>query len=216
MGLFSSPFEPIKVFTGLKGFLGEKFFSMKKELAVIALAGVIIFAGIFFLAQKPVHEDEFHVHADFKVILEGREVDFSLPKYMTTEEQVLSSFVHLHGLDGKVLHVHAKGVTLGDFFASLGMQFTNECFVLDNVEQFCNGGGKTLKLFVNGAQNELFEEYEPRDLDRILVSFGDETEQELAGQINSVSDNACIQSLKCPERGEPSDEDSCTSLGCTI
>ncbi|MDO8634283.1 MAG: hypothetical protein Q7K34_03240 [archaeon] len=216
-GLPGRAIERIKVFTGLKGFLGQKFFSMKKELIVIVAAGILIFAGIFFLAQKPVeHEGEFHEHADFKVILDGKEIDFALPKYMTTEEQILSSFVHLHDGDGKVLHTHAKGVTLGVFFESLGMKFSKECFVLDRGEQFCNGNGKTLKLFVNGKLNQEFENYEPQDLDRILVTFGDETEDEIEQQINSVSDNACIQSLKCPERGTPANESSCTKAGCTI
>ena len=189
---------------------------MKKELSVIVAAGILIFAGIFFLAQTPVHEDEFHEHADFKVILDGQVVDFSQYKYMTTETQILSSFVHLHDGDGKVLHTHAKGVTLGLFFESLGMNFSRECFVPDTGGQFCNGNGKTLKLFVDGVANDRFADYEPRDLDRILVSFGDETETETAEQINSVSDNACIQSLKCPERGAPADESSCTAAGCTI
>lgn len=193
---------------------------MKKELVVIVAAGILIFAGIFFLAQKPVHEDEFHLHADFRVILNRETIDFSAGKYMTTKEQVLSSFVHLHDNNGKIIHVHAKGVTLGDFFTSLGMEFSKECFGLDIEddleEKFCNQGEKTLKMFVNGVENTEFENYEPKDLDRILITYGNENAEELQQQINSVSDEACIQSLKCPERGEPLPEDSCTAAGCTI
>lgn len=187
---------------------------MKKELIVIGLAGVIIFGVIFLLSQT--QTEEFHAHTDFRVILNATDVNFSQEKYMSSKEQLLSPFVHLHDNNGKVIHIHAPGVTLDDFFSSIGMEFSNECFELDTGEKLCNNEGKTLKLFVNGIANEEFENYEPRDLDRILITYGGETDQELQQQINSVSDEACIQSGKCPERGNPSPEDSCTSAGCTI
>lgn len=159
---------------------------------------------------------DVHEHADFKVYLEGEAYDFAQDKYMSSDEHKLSNFTHLHDGDGELIHKHMSTITLGDFFESLGMQFTAECFKLDGGSFYCNEGEKTLKMFVNGEHNNEFGDYELSDLDQILISYGDETDEEIQTQIASVGDRACIQSETCPERGAPSDESSCLSSGdCT-
>ena len=52
-----------------------------------------------------------------------------------------------------------------------------------------------------------------QDLDRILVAYGNENEKTLQTEITSVSDKACIYSLKCPERGTPPAEDCVGGIG---
>ncbi|MDP2973614.1 MAG: hypothetical protein Q8N60_01045 [Candidatus Diapherotrites archaeon] len=186
----------------------------EKHVRIIIGVGLLVVAGgLLLLVQKPAPETEVHVHADFKVFLDGVDYNFAQEKYMTSEAQVKSLRVHLHGMDGEIIHVHAKGVTLGEFFGSIGMQFNPNCFTLDSNERHCSDKIKTLKFFVNGAQNNMFENYEIRDLDRILVSFGSENGEALQEQLNSVSDRACIFSEKCSERGT-SPPESCTINGC--
>jgi len=139
---------------------------------------------------------------------------------MSTDEHKLSNFTHLHDGDGEIIHKHMSTITLGDFFSSLGMWFGEECFILDadlpssdGGTEYCNDGEKTLKMYVNGQPNHEFGDYELSDLDRILITYGDETDEEIQSQIDSVGDRACIQSETCPERGAPSDESSCLSSG---
>ena len=103
-----------------------------------------------------------------------------------------------------------KGVTLGRFFKSLGMSLTSSCFVTDTGQQYCSNGTESLKMFVNGQPNAQFDAYPPQDLDRILITYGSESGPDLQKQIDSVTDTACIYSLKCPERGTPPPE-SCVS-----
>ena len=51
------------------------------------------------------------------------------------------------------------------------------------------------------------------DLEKILVSFGNQTGTEIKEQVNSIADKACIYSEKCPEKGKPPDESGCVGGG---
>ncbi len=159
----------------------------------------------------------YHIHVNFKVYLEGKPIDFSLAKYQSTDTAPLNPYVHLHDGNGDVIHFHKQGVTLGDFFSSLGMTFTSTCFDPSMGQNYCNSGDATLKMFVNGKPNTQYGAYVPQDLDRILISFGSESAAQLESQMNSVADTACIYSLKCPERGKPPTETCVGGLGtaCT-
>ncbi len=180
----------------------------------------LLFALTFLLAScaetaEPILSD-VHYHADFKVYLRGTAYDFAQEKYMSTDENKLSNFTHLHNMDGGVIHKHMSTVTLGDFFTSLSMELTNDCFTLDTGESYCDDEENKLTMWVNGEPNSDFENYLIQDLDRILVSYGHSTSTELEAQMASVGDNACIYSETCPERGPAPDESSClSSEDCT-
>ncbi|MBI4162619.1 MAG: hypothetical protein HY513_02965 [Candidatus Aenigmarchaeota archaeon] len=86
-------------------------------------------------------------------------------------------------------------------------------FFLIDSQHYCNDQQNSLKFVINGRQNSQFEDYELQDLDKILISYGSKS-QDINFQVMSITDKACIQSGKCPEKGLPSPEDSCTSVGC--
>ena len=128
-----------------------------------------------------------HIHADFKVFINGKEINFNREDYF-----VRSAFVHVERETnpeetGKVLHMHAKGVPLWLFFKSLGMNFNSSCFVIDNKE-FCNENGNKLRFFVNGKENYEYGNYVPKDLDKILISYG--SDEEISKQLESITDYA--------------------------
>lgn len=132
--------------------------------------------------------DSDHIHADFKVYLNGEMVDFNQKKYF-----VKSAFAHVESEEnneetGNVLHIHAKGVPLWLFFESLRMQFSSECFKLEDA-QFCNNDNSKLRVFVNGAENNQFGDYVPKSLDKILITYGIRG-NEVKKQINSITDYA--------------------------
>jgi len=158
---------------------------------------------------------EVHEHADFKVYINGTVLDFTLPKYQSSEDAPLHEYTHLHDGVGHIIHKHRTGVTVGDFITSLGMQFTRNCFVSDTGEEFCNGEKEALTFFVNGVSNDQFGDYELHDLDRILISYGSESGGMIQAQMQSVTDEACIYSEKCPERGEAPTENCVGGLGTT-
>lgn len=120
-----------------------------------------------------------HVHADFKVYLNDKAVDFSQPRY-----QVRAQHVHVEGGDGDVIHVHATGVKMGYFLSTLNIKSSESCFVIDS-RSYCSSENKTLKFFVNEVPNSEWENYVLQSMDRLLISYGNETD--LASQLASVT-----------------------------
>ena len=112
-----------------------------------------------------------HVHADFKVFIDGQAVDFSDPKYF-----VKSAFIHVEDDHkpgtGDVLHMHAENVPLWMFFESQGMTFNKDCFTMDT-QQYCNQGNKKVSFYVNGQPSDAYEDYVIQDDDQILISYND-------------------------------------------
>lgn len=159
---------------------------------------------------KPLGE-KVHEHADFALFLNGERFDFKPAKYQSSDTNPLDPDAHLHDGNGDVTHKHRKGITLGYFFDTLGMKFDNQCFATDDGKQYCNTADKKLTMYVNGKKNTQFGNYEFTDLDRILITYGDMTG--VADQITSVSDDACLYSEKCPERGTPPTENCVGGLG---
>ena len=164
------------------------------------------------VTQKPA-EAAFHIHANFKVILNGQPFDFSAAKYQSNNGKDLDENIHLHDGKGDLIHLHKQGVTLGEFFKSMKITFNKDCFIDDSGKKYCNSGASTLKFFVNGNPNTRFDSYVPQDLDRILITYGNEGQDVIGQEIAGVGDDACIYSEKCPERGTPPAEKCVGGLG---
>lgn len=130
-----------------------------------------------------------HTHADFKVYIDGTAVDFAKMEYMVREK-----YVHIEDMDGDVIHVHATGVTIGEFFRTLGMKLSHSCFVI-NKQSYCTNEEKTLKFYVNGEPNAMFGDYLTGDGDKVLISYGP-AQEDVAAQLASVTDKAAAISGK--------------------
>jgi len=166
----------------------------------------------------------YHVHANIKVIVNGKAIDFSQDKYQSKEGKERSEYIHFHDNVGDVIHIHKSGMTLGDLFTSIGMKLTSTCLTDDLKNEYCKkdaSPGAFLSMWVNGRENTSFDTYMPNDLDRILISYdstGDTVRKGsgdalISSYIKSVSDTACIYSEKCPERGKPPSEECVGGLG---
>jgi protein-disulfide isomerase len=139
--------------------------------------------------------EAYHTHANFKVYINGTAVDFSLAKYEGAGGKDLDENIHLHDNKGDLIHIHKQGITLGEFFTSLKFELP-----------------KSAKLFVNGKEQKEFLKYIPQDLDKLLIT--DTTDNAtIQKQLASVSDDACIYSLKCQSRGTPPTENCVGGLG---
>ncbi len=137
-----------------------------------------------------------HVHADWKIYVGGKPLDLSSYSHMQrmNEGKSVSSFIHVDSgapapeKTGDVLHMHAKGVPLSMFFESVGMNFSKECIELSNTK-YCSSGNKSLKMFVNGKENNEFENYVFIDLDKILITYGTGNVEEQLESITSFADD---------------------------
>lgn len=171
---------------------------------------IALYFGLSYFGLLKSSAPEYHVHADFKVFIEGKPYNFSLAKYQENEacgnpDQIknptLKDFVHVHDGNGDVVHVHKQGITWGDFFESIGMKLNVTCLVLDTKEPFCDNENNTLKMYVNGQLNTEMERQPIRDLDRMLLSYGPEDQDGILRQMGTVTNDACIYSGSCKERG---------------
>lgn len=161
--------------------------------------------------DAPVLGAKVHQHADFALYLDGKKFNFTPAKYQSSETNPLDSDAHLHDGNGDVTHKHREGITLGYFFKTISMKFDEKCFMTDDSTEYCNTENKKLKMYVNGKENTMYGNYEFTDLDRILITYGDQTG--VADQITSVTDIACLYSEKCPERGKAPTENCVGGLG---
>jgi len=128
------------------------------------------------------HSD--HLHSDVKVYINGQAIDFSQRKY-----QLASSFIHFEEGIGDVIHTHATGLTIGHMFKSLSMDFNNNCIIFES-KSYCDENDKKLKFYVNGQPNKEFDNYIIKDLNKILVSYGNENESEIQKQLDSITNLA--------------------------
>ncbi|MBI4894701.1 MAG: hypothetical protein HY833_03125 [Candidatus Aenigmarchaeota archaeon] len=131
-----------------------------------------------------------HIHADFQIYLDGDQITPLERRYY-----VRGPYMHVETGPGEgvVIHMHATNSPLSIFFRSLGMSLNSECFRLDNGKDYCNSGTKTLKMFVkkefgDWEENRQFHTYIFQNHDRILITYGDETAEELQAQKDSVTE----------------------------
>ena len=169
-----------------------------KSLAVYAIvvfvAGIVIY-GLIWAFTTPNQIGPIggtHIHADFAVFLDGKQITPFGPQYF-----VRARHVHVESGpgEGTIIHMHATGVSLGNFFNTLSMKFDKDCFVTDSKVSYCNSADKTLKMFVkhavgNWTQNSDYDKYVFTDLDKILITYGNETPDQLQLQMNAVTDFA--------------------------
>lgn len=131
-----------------------------------------------------------HNHADFKVFIDGKPEDFARPDYYSRSGFIRVELNQKKEEASGVLHINATGVPLWIFFKSLGMDFTATCLKLLGRE-FCDDPGKRLRFFVNGVENDQFGDYVVKDLDKILITYGNEgaAVQEQIKQITDFAKN---------------------------
>ncbi len=123
-----------------------------------------------------------HVHAGILVKVFGDKFDFSLPAY-----QIKTPWIHFEGQNGDTIHRHATGVTLEYLFDSLSIGLTDDCYIFPDGRQFCTDDTYSLKFYINGDPASSISDYVVQDDDRILVSYGSETPEEIEDQLRETN-----------------------------
>lgn len=169
-----------------------------------------------------------HDHADFALFIDGEQFDFSRREFISTADRELSPSAHIHDYRYTVVHVHYSNTTWDEFFRSLGFELRDPTMVgvtpettslkLPDGTVLKAENGKTFKFYLNGVRVDGVAFMYISDLDRMLISYGDETHEEVEQQqLPIVSDEACIPSERCHERipaDEPPEPCSRSSTTC--
>src|SRR5919112_1943192 len=151
--------------------------------AIIAIA--VISAVMYSTQQSGNNNNNYgpvgsaHEHAAFAIKINGKQIDFSQPKY-----QLQSRLIHVEGGDGTTLHRHATAVPFQEFLKSVNMNIMNGCFTSDDGKQYCNNAENKLRFFINGNETDSVNNYVINPNDRIFVIYGNEN----ADQINQELD----------------------------
>ena len=120
-----------------------------------------------------------HEHASLLVRIFGDKFTaFANPSY-----QIKSSWIHFEESDGTTIHRHASGVTLGYLFDSLNIGISSECYAFPDGRQFCTNEDYSLKYYLNHQLVDDINDYVIQDDDRILITFGNETPEQIEEQL---------------------------------
>ena len=167
-------------------------------IGVLALIGVIVaYASWMFVTMDqnapggPENAGALgsaHSHAAISVKIFGDEFDFSSPSY-----QIKSPYIHFEGRDGSTVHKHATGVTLGYLFDSLNLIVDDECFIFQDGRSFCDNEDYSIKFFVNNMEVDDIRPVEIQEDDRILISYGGETTEEIKEQLEKVNNQILVK-----------------------
>ena len=122
-----------------------------------------------------------HEHASMLVRIFGDKFDFSLPAY-----QIKNSWIHFEGQDGTTVHRHSSGVTLGYLFETLGIAIDENCYIFPDGREFCTSDEYSLKYFINHQPVESINDHVPKDDVRILISYGDENQEQIDAQLSEL------------------------------
>jgi len=122
-----------------------------------------------------------HEHISLLVRIFGDKFDFSSPSY-----QIKSNWIHFEESNGNTVHRHASGVTMGYLFETLGLELTDECYISQDEREFCTNEDYSLKFYINHRQVDSILDYVGQEDNRILISYGNETPEEIEEQLQEV------------------------------
>ena len=165
----------------------KKRFTIVIVIAVIVISSALVFRFSDDIFGNPPGSE--HIHAHFKVFLDGQAVEFN--PFKNPEFSNANELIFMENSDW-VIHRFAKEATLKTFFESMGFQFNSTCFVLSEPHlkfdrtSYCIDDVNTMKFFVNGKPNEEFENYVIHEGDKILISYGNQTDKAIRDQLATL------------------------------
>lgn len=203
-------------------------FRLFSWLLMLVAVGLGVYRGVagYPFVQNP---DPNHTHADFAIWVNGEQLDFSGPEFMSglstdetthdEESEVHDKYLHLHDGNGHVVHRHKQGLAVGEFFASIGFTKGEDgCYIVPGgQEPVCNQHGKTWRMFVNGEEKAFDLSYIFADMDHLLFTYG-ATNVQIQEQLSELTDDACKYSKTCPWKGSPPTENCVADpeVPCTL
>jgi hypothetical protein len=122
-----------------------------------------------------------HIHASILVRIFGDKFDFSVPTY-----QIKSSWIHFEESDGTTVHRHSSGVELGYLFDTINIGIDNKCYIFPDGRQFCSNEDYSLKYYINHKLVNNVYDYVFEDGDRILITYGSETPDQIEIQLREL------------------------------
>lgn len=125
--------------------------------------------------------DKVDYKAGFAIFTHGTFRVFTAAMYHN-----LSDDVFIQADNPNTVHIKKSGITWDDFFKTLPFKLTTDCLTTGAGETFCTGQDGKLKFFLNGVENDNLLDIVIADGDRALISFGNESEEQIKNQIDKI------------------------------
>lgn len=174
------------------------FLRAKWVLFVVGLLlGVLVTLAIRFATYNV---QQTHYHANFAVYINGQREQFKGPQYYEEVSACSASGpiqppqrAHMHDNINSVIHVHDNGVSWQQFFNNIGWTLGPN-FIQDNQQNmYVEDSTNKLNIILNGQNltdltsiaNQVIH-----DRDRLLISFGNISNNALQKEYSSVPNTA--------------------------
>jgi hypothetical protein len=154
------------------------------------------------------------------MFVNGQRLDLTGDKYMEDVQGCKPEYIkitpeertHMHENNHDVVHVHDDGVTWGHFMANIGFAFGSDYLINDENQVYKNGSGLSVKYILNGIQDQNPFNKLIQSEDRLVISYGPETvDQVLNTQFSVVAADAHIHN----EHPDPGSCSGAISLSVT-
>lgn len=164
-------------------------------LGVGLLLGAAIVLGIRFFTYQP---KTVHYHANFAVYVNGQQEQFKGTNYYEetaaqkcTLEKVDDPVerAHMHDNVNNVVHVEDHLVTWGSFFQNLGWGLGDDYLkTADNI--YTPNDQNHLTFILNGKKVDTIANVIIGDQDKLLVSYGADSSDQIQKQYGTIQNNA--------------------------
>lgn len=192
-------------------------FNRSKHLSRIQKYGIVLLVGILVGALATtalrfalIKDTTIHYHANFSLYINGQKDEF---KSFTFYEEVAACDdksvdnpkvrTHMHGNEAGLVHVHAAGVTWGQFFENLGYTLGNDLVQNDNGTYLTGDDGNKLSFMLNGEAVDSIANKVIGNEDRLLINYGKDDSSTLEQRYDSVPSSA-------PAANKTKDPAACT------
>ncbi len=164
------------------------------SLLVGIVIGLLLFALFRFITYKPNHTT--HYHANWQVWINGQQQTFSEPTFY---QEIASCSInddndplhraHMHEGVYNVIHVHANGVTYGQFLENINSSAQRGYLNIAGKVYQDNPDNKVTYI-LNGRRLDSLEGIVIKSEDKLLINYGNEAEQELIARDNAMQNKA--------------------------
>ncbi|MDA1079819.1 MAG: hypothetical protein O2840_04000 [bacterium] len=121
------------------------------------------------------------IQASFAIFTNGTFRIFTASMYHN-----LSQDAYIEASNPNLVQVTKMGTTWNDFFSTLPFELTATCLTTGTKETFCSGKKGELQFYLNGVKNDNALDQEIANGDRLLVTFGSESEAQIRQQIERI------------------------------
>lgn len=159
------------------------------SVVIIALIifGLYIFSNTKTDNESPIKqttapsENNINFTASFAIFTNGTFRDFTDPKYHNQSSEIFME-------KANVVIVNKDGTTWGDFFKTLPMNLSKDCLITGTGQEFCSNESSRLRFFLNNKENPNALNKKISAGDKLLITFGTETENQIKLQLDQVPD----------------------------